>query len=116
MAKFIRNSLIGLGLSATAYMLINQKTPKQLYLDAKSYVQDVLDAADDLQSAREGFGDATSDLSVQMAHAAEVFDDIQTDIEKFQFKIEPHVELFQKHAEHLQKTLDQLGTTEPKQH
>ncbi|WP_318766392.1 hypothetical protein [Lactiplantibacillus carotarum] len=109
MAKFIRNSLIGLGLSATAYMLINQKTPKDVYLDVKSYVQDVLDAADDLQSAREGFSDASSDLSVQMAHAADVFDAIQTDIDKFQFKIEPHVALLQKHADHLQKTLDDLN-------
>lgn len=108
MAKFIRNSLIGLGLSATAYMLINQKTPKDIYHDVKSYVQEVLDAADDLQSAREGFSDATSDLSVQMAHAADVFDDIQTELDKFQFKIEPHVAIFQKHADHLQNTLDHL--------
>jgi len=112
MAKFIRNSLIGLGLSATAYMLINRKTPVALYRDAKSYVQDVLDAADNLQSAKEEFGDAQSNLSVEMAHAAEVFDDIQTEIDKFQFKIEPHMNIIKKRTDHLQDTLDHL--IEPK--
>ncbi|MGA3270562.1 hypothetical protein [Lactiplantibacillus pentosus] len=117
MAKFIRNSLIGLGLSAAAYMLVNQKTPKAVYHDIKSYVQDVLDAADNLQDAREEFSDAQSDLSVQMAHAAEVFDDIQTELDKFQFKIEPHVAIMKKRAEHLQSTLDRLtgDDTDPHQ-
>ncbi|CAJ1227392.1 hypothetical protein [Lactiplantibacillus xiangfangensis] len=109
MAKFIRNGLIGIGLSAAAYMLINRKTPKDVYHDVKSYVQDVMDAADDLQTAREDFGDATSNLNVELQHAAEVFDDIQTDIDKFQFKIEPHVALLKKHADHLQATLDHLS-------
>ena len=80
MAKFIRNSLIGLGLSAATYMLINQKTPKALYTDIKSYVQ-------------------------------EVFDDIQTELDKFQFKIEPHVAIMKKRADHLQDTLDHLTKT-----
>ncbi|KLD58151.1 membrane protein, partial [Lactiplantibacillus plantarum] len=40
-------------------------------------------------------------LSVQMAHAAEVFDDIQTELDKFQFKIEPHVTIMKKRADHL---------------
>ena len=111
MAKFIRNSLIGLGLSAATYMLINKKTPKALYTDIKSYVQDVLDAADNLQDAREEFSDAQSNLSVQMAHAAEVFDDIQTELDKFQFKIEPHVAIMKKRADHLQDTLDHLTKT-----
>ncbi|WMX72100.1 YtxH domain-containing protein [Lactiplantibacillus plantarum] len=111
MAKFIRNSLIGLGLSAATYMLINQKTPKALYTDIKNYVQDVLDAADNLQDAREEFSDAQSNLSVQMAHAAEVFDDIQTELDKFQFKIEPHVAIMKKRADHLQDTLDHLTKT-----
>ncbi|MFC6180847.1 hypothetical protein [Lactiplantibacillus daowaiensis] len=106
MAKFIRNTMIGLGLSAAAYMIINRKTPKTMYLDAKSYVQDVLDAADDLQSAREEFSDAQSDLSVQMVKAAKVVDDIQTEVDKFQFKLEPHLAIIQKHADHLQQTLD----------
>ncbi|RRK10223.1 hypothetical protein D1831_08660 [Lactiplantibacillus garii] len=114
MAKFIRNGLIGIGLSAAAYMLINQKTPKDVYHDVKSYVQEVLDAADDLQTAREDFSDATSNLGVQLQHAAEVFDDIQTDIDKFQFKIEPHVALLQKHADHLQATLDHLSGDQSK--
>ncbi|MFB9769995.1 hypothetical protein [Lactiplantibacillus modestisalitolerans] len=109
MAKFIRNSLIGLGLSATAYMLVNQKTPKAVYHDIKSYVQEVLDAVDDLQTAKEDLSDANSNLSVQFAHAAEVLDDIQTDIEKFQFNIEPHLALIKKHGDHLQATLDKLG-------
>jgi len=112
MAKFMRNSLIGLGVSATAYMLINQKTPKALYLDIKTYVQDVMDAADNLQSAREEFSDAQSNLSVQMVNAAKVFDDIQTEVDKFQFKIEPHMAIIKKRTDHLQATLDHL--TEPK--
>lgn len=111
MAKFIRNGLIGLGLSATAYMLINRKTPKALYTDIKSYVQEVLDAADDLQDAREEFSDAQRNLSVQMAHAAEVFDDIQTELDKFQFKIEPHMAIMKTRADHLQATLDHLTNT-----
>lgn len=112
MAKFIRNSLIGIGLSATAYMLINHKTPKAMYEDAKSYVQDVLDAADNLQSAREEFDDAQNNLGLQFTHAAEVLNDIQTDVDKFQFKLEPHLAILQKHADHLQATLDHL--TDPK--
>ena len=111
MAKIIRNGLIGLGLSAAAYMVINQKTPRALYTDIKGYIQEVLDAADDLQDAREEFSDAQSNLSVQMAHAAEVFDDIQTELDKFQFKIEPHVDIMKKRADHLQTTLDHLTST-----
>lgn len=109
MAKFFRRSMAGLGLSLAAYMLINRKTPKDVYTDVKDYVQDVLDAADHLQSAREDFTDASSDLSVQMAHAGEVLNDISTEVDKFQFKLEPHLAIMQKHADHLQKTLDDLA-------
>ncbi|MFC6164708.1 MULTISPECIES: hypothetical protein [Lactiplantibacillus] len=107
--KFMRKTLIGLGLSAAAYMIINRKTPQAMYHDAKSYVQDVLDAADDLQTAREDFSDAQSNLSVQFSNAAKVIDEIQTEVDKFQFKIEPHVKIMQARAEHLQKTLDDLA-------
>jgi len=107
--KFMRNTLISLGLGAAAYMLINRKSPQAMYRDAKSYVQDVLDAADDLQTARESFSDAQSNLTVQLAHAAKVVDEIQTEVDKFQFKIEPHVKIMQTRAEHLQKTLDDLA-------
>lgn len=112
MAKFFRRSMAGLGLSLAAYMLINRKTPKDVYTDVKDYVQEVLDAADNLQSAREDFSDASSDLSVQLAHAGEVIDDISTEVDKFQFKIEPHLALMKKHADHLQKTLDDLAPKE----
>jgi hypothetical protein len=52
-----------------------------------------------------------------MAHAAEVFDDIQTELDKFQFQIEPHVAIMKKRAEHLQSTLDRLtgDDTDPHQ-
>ncbi|CAM3080087.1 hypothetical protein [Lactiplantibacillus plajomi] len=113
MAKFIRNGLIGIGLSAGAYMLINHKTPAALYRDIKSYVQDVLDAADEVQSARESLSDNSNNVSLEFAHAAEVFDDIQTEIDKFQFQIEPHLKLLKQHSDHLQATLDHLG--QPKQ-
>ncbi|BDZ30698.1 hypothetical protein RA086_05970 [Lactiplantibacillus sp. WILCCON 0030] len=109
MAKFFRRSMAGLGLSLAAYMLINHKTPKAVYTDVKDYVQEVLDAADQLQSAREDFSDASSDLTVQMAHAGEVFDDIATEVDKFQFKLEPHLAIMKKYSDHLQKTLDDLA-------
>ncbi|ETY74439.1 membrane protein [Lactiplantibacillus fabifermentans] len=112
MAKFIRNSLIGVGLSAAAYMLVNHKTPKALYTDIKDYVQDVLDAADHLQSAREDFSDASSNLGVEMQHASDVLADIQNEVDQFQFKIEPHLAIMQKHADHLQQTLDNLTPKE----
>ncbi|AVK62359.1 hypothetical protein C5Z25_11590 [Lactobacillus sp. CBA3605] len=107
MAKFFRRSLAGLGLGVAAYMIINRKSPRAVYTDAKDYIQEVLDAADHLQQAREDFGEAQNNLGNEMTHASDVLNDIQTEVDKFQFKLEPHLAIMQKHADHLQQTLDQ---------
>ncbi|MFC6260771.1 hypothetical protein [Levilactobacillus fujinensis] len=90
--RFLVGSALAVGVGLAAYLTLTKQDPVTWSRHVGEQAKHTAAKFDDVKDAKDNLTQSTQRLTTTIDAAMPVLDDIQTDIEKFTFKIAPRVE------------------------
>jgi len=90
--RFLAGSVLAAGVGLAAYLTLTKQDPITWGKAVGEQAKHTAAKIDDVKDAKDNLTQSTQRLTTAIDAAMPVLDDIQTDIEKFTFKIDPSVE------------------------
>ncbi|WP_143463969.1 hypothetical protein [Levilactobacillus enshiensis] len=90
--RFLAGSVLAVGVGLAAYLTLTKQDPLTWGKNVGEQAKHTAAKIDDVKDAKANLTQSTQRLTTAIDAAMPVFDDLQSDIEKFTFKIAPRVE------------------------
>lgn len=94
-SRFIGGLTLATGVGLAAYLTLTKQDPITWAKHLKAQAQHTATKVSEAQNAQERLTDSVQKLGAAVEASAPALEDIQHDIEKFQFKIAPRVAVIQ---------------------
>jgi len=93
--KFLTGVTLATGVGLAAYFTLTKQDPRVWAQQLGDQIKDTVDKVDDVKTAKDNVTTKVAALDAAVTTATPAIEDIQSDVEKFAFKIGPRVEEIQ---------------------
>lgn len=93
--KFLTGVTLATGVGLAAYFTLTKQDPRTWAKQLSAQAKATMDQVDDVKTAKDNLTDKVQALSAAVTTATPAIEDIQSDVEKFAFKIAPRVEVIE---------------------
>ncbi|MFD1455900.1 hypothetical protein ACFQ44_09510 [Levilactobacillus lanxiensis] len=95
LGRFLTGTTLAVGVGLAAYLTLTKQDPLTWGKNVKQQAQHTAAQIDDIRQAKDRVAQRATGLTAALTAAQPVLDDIQTDVDKFAFKIAPRVSAIQ---------------------
>jgi len=89
--KFLTGVTLATGVGLAAYFTLTKQDPRVWAKRVSAQVKETADQVDDIKVAKDNLTDKVQALNTAVDAATPVITDIQNQVDKFAFKVAPHV-------------------------
>ncbi|NLR09913.1 MULTISPECIES: hypothetical protein [Lactobacillaceae] len=93
--KFLTGVTLATGVGLAAYFTLTKQDPRTWVKQVRAQVKTTADQVDDVKNAKDRLTAKAQALNDAVTAATPAIEDIQSDVEKFAFKIAPRVEVIE---------------------
>ncbi|NLR31918.1 hypothetical protein [Levilactobacillus tujiorum] len=93
--KFLTGVTLATGVGLAAYFTLTKQDPRTWAKHISQQAQTTVDQVDDIKVAKDRLADKAQALNTAVTAATPVIDDIQSQVEKFAFKVAPRVDIIE---------------------
>ncbi|HIW71928.1 MAG TPA: hypothetical protein H9875_04795 [Candidatus Levilactobacillus faecigallinarum] len=102
--RFLTGVSVAAGVSLAAYLVLTQQDPLTWGRNLKHQAQRTTQQLDDIRQAKDKVAANALKLSQAIEDGTQTLNAIQTQIDKFEFKVAPRVAVIQETLDHLEQT------------
>lgn len=99
MKRFFTTTLLTAGVAFAWHLIDTKQTPADFVKNTTKFVQDKQAAAGVFQEKQAAFKSALDRFQTELDRTQPVIDDIKKDVDQFQFKIQPHLDIISQHTD-----------------